>query len=303
MVGFEELIEVLNQFQLLSKKLNHLIAEYSITIEWETKSITKKTTEYPYGLLVYQQILYLCNFESINYPSHHISSYHVNGDLRNEITKNDYLTLHKPCAIDIDIKTLLIYIVDFYNFQVFDLALTRVSSFSLPSYEGRPHCSEYRWLKIDHSILYLVIEYINLIYLCKNQYGNILQEFKVCDDPAGLTVDNKFIYLCDFLSHQIQILNKENGLLINQWGQKGKEQGYFIFPISIHNNIKDDIIYVGDFFSVQLFEKKMGECIERINGGDRNKFGIVNGIYVMNDKLFVSDSYNKRIQIFNRPKS
>jgi len=140
-----------------------------------------------------------------------------------------------------------------------------------------------------------------------NEFGSRGSSSKIgeFDYPVGLTVDNKYIYICDCSNHRVQILTKENGIYYSKWGT-ANTKGQFINPYGIYNHLPEDIIYVGDASSVQLFSKD-GVCIQRLGeefyGSKMKQFNWVNGICVMNDRLYVSDCDNRRIQIFKRTTS
>jgi len=63
------------------------------------------------------------------------------------------------------------------------------------------------------------------------------------------------------------------------------------------------MIYIGDRFSLQLFSKDC-VCRQRIGshkvGNGMDEFSRIYGICIVNDELYVSDSNNRRIQIFRR---
>jgi len=88
-----------------------------------------------------------------------------------------------------------------------------------------------------------------------------------------------------------------------QWGGiESSEFGYFSSPSCIYNDIEEEIFYVGDQSSLQLFLPN-GECLQRIgekNSGEAmNEFDGVYGICKINNQLCVCDNGNDRIQIFN----
>jgi len=162
----------------------------------------------------------------------------------------------------------------------------------------------------------LTIRSINQIFLCNPLDGKISKtlgneqsgsgpgEFNY---PCGLTLNNNFIYVCDCNNFRVQILLKEGfrcGSYWNQWGNgKGKEKGQFTCVFSIHYDTDEYLFYVGDYYSVQLFTVD-NVCIQRIggrSGGDSmNEFFLVYGICVIENRLYVSDLNNKRIQIFKK---
>jgi len=170
----------------------------------------------------------------------------------------------------------------------------------------------FRGLKIDGIILYLTIEEINQIFLCNPSDGKILNLYGTINRgsqpgeftyPFGITVNNKYVYICDNENHRIQILNKENGKFSHQWGsgERSWEKGQFMYPYSIYRDLEEDIFYVGDGCSVQLFTKE-NICLQRIGdttpGKRRNQFDSVESTCVVYDRLYISDSGNERIQIY-----
>jgi len=125
--------------------------------------------------------------------------------------------------------------------------------------------------------------------------GSKVGEF---NNPLGLTVDNKYVYVCDHYNHRIQLLTKETGIYFSQWGNETEdtEQLQFCFPRSIYNHLSEDLIYVGDLGSVQLFRKD-SVYLQRLESPS------VSGICVMDDRLYVCDCNNNRIQIYERSMS
>jgi len=149
--------------------------------------------------------------------------------------------------------------------------------------------------------------------LCNSQDGKLVKEFGTIEIgssngqfyyPFGLTVDNKYVYICDSFNNRVQILIKENGEFVSKWG-KGEaslELGQFSCPNSIYHHLSENLIYVGDNYSVQLFRKD-GVCIQRLGEKEfekrMNQFCGVSGICVMDDRLYIDDCDNKRIQIYS----
>jgi len=123
------------------------------------------------------------------------------------------------------------------------------------------------------------------------------------DFPKGLTVDNRYVYICDWYNHRVQILTKDNGIYVSQLGN-GKSSEQFEYPYSLYNHVSEEVIYVGDAPSVQLFRE--GICIQRLGnecGNQMNQFDGILSICVVDDRLYLSDCYNARIQIFKRVES
>jgi len=125
-------------------------------------------------------------------------------------------------------------------------------------------------------------------------------------DPHGITLNKTYAYIADSSNHRVQILNKKNGKFVKQWGSgtSGTTKGQFCFPQGIYYHISEDIFFIGDQCSVSLWNRQEDVCINRLGGPDygsgMNQFFNVGGICVFNDHLCISDTANKRVQIFKR---
>jgi len=168
-------------------------------------------------------------------------------------------------------------------------------------------------LQIEGDLLYLTVGGFHQIFLHKRQDGKLLNQWGTKDPsskqgefnyPRGITVDNKYVFVCDWANNRVQLL-KPDGVFCTQWGNgiKSIEIGQFSNPFSIYNDLLEEIVYIADSCSVQLFRKD-GVCIQRLGtheeGREMNEFSSVFGMYVMDDRMYVSDANNSRIQIFIR---
>jgi len=123
------------------------------------------------------------------------------------------------------------------------------------------------------------------------------------NNPRGVTVNNKFLYICDSWNHRIQILTKNQGIFHTQWGsgKPSEEMGHFRNPTCIYYGSEDALFYIGDSFTIQLF-KEEGMCIQQIGdihqGNKMNQFSWITGVCSMDNQLFLSDYSNARIQLF-----
>jgi len=113
--------------------------------------------------------------------------------------------------------------------------------------------------------------------------------------PYGITVNEKYLYVCDRGNNRVQILDKENGNFIHQWkdGQRSFES-----PQSIL--LYEHLFYVGDRNGIQVFTKE-NKCIQLIGsfGFDKGEFCVAAGVCIVNDKLYIVDYGNIRIQVWN----
>jgi len=213
--------------------------------------------------------------------------------------------------MDLDEKNSLLYLADRNQITILTLKLEKISSWEYPM---KTTSLPYRGLKIDEDVLYLIIYKCHQIFVHNREDGEILNRWGTTNEskkqgefhnPFGITVNNKYVYICDCFNHRVQVLNKRNGSFENQWGKgiEGCKNREFTFVKSIYNNKEEEIFYVGDDFSVQLF-KKNGVWIQRIGdqikGTKMGQFNRVFGMCVVDEQLYVVDNCNNRVQIFRR---
>jgi len=107
----------------------------------------------------------------------------------------------------------------------------------------------------------------------------------------------KYLYVCDHRNDRVQILTKDKGIYVAHWGngETSTEKGGLTRPSSIFLDELENIFYVGDKYSVQLFLSD-GKCIQRLGEG----FDAIFGLCKIDDRLYVSDFERKRIQVFTR---
>jgi len=222
------------------------------------------------------------------------------------------LSLKHPFGIDIDIVNKIIYVADKTHITSLTLGFQFLSSFKFPTDEGLVY--GYRGLKVDNDRIYLTINGLHQIFVCAKD-GILLKKFGTTIHgssvgsfhyPEGLTLNQQYLYVCDNDNHRIQILTKQDGTFHQKWGSDGwpkNEQGSFCYPLSIYLNKLEELFYIGDYHCIQLFTKD-GICLQRINedayGDATNLSNAIYGICIMDDRLYVSDVDNKRIQIFKR---
>jgi len=112
-----------------------------------------------------------------------------------------------------------------------------------------------------------------------------------------VTIDEKYLYVCDCINDRVQILEKENGKFKEQWKCGFRK---FYYPLSIL--LYEPFIYVGDVNGIQVFSKdENNQCIESFGkkGRQTEEFTYVTGLCIVNDHLYIVDSGNIRIQVWN----
>jgi len=112
---------------------------------------------------------------------------------------------------------------------------------------------------------------------------------------TGMAIYNTLLYVCDLNNHSVLVLDKKNGIYQTEWGTEGRLEGQFYCPLSIY--IWDGLWYVGDYYSIQLFNSE-GLCSQRIEEWENEKFDRIRGICMLQDHLCVSDGLSKRIRVF-----
>jgi len=114
-------------------------------------------------------------------------------------------------------------------------------------------------------------------------------------EPWGLTVNEKYLYVCDHYNNRVQVLDKGNGTFFCEW-KSGQRRIIQPQSILLHENL----FYVGDNKGIQVFTKE-GNCKELFGsaGSGQGEFLKPTGICVVKDKLYIVDSENVRIQVWN----
>jgi len=294
------LLQILNRLDILYKDLNRLITEYDVTTKWEKKpAATWRQRGNPTGILLYQKNIYVCT----TFP-HLLFVVTPN----NEKLKEN-LSFKEPWGMDIDEDQNILYVVDNTNVTLLNMKLDIISTWKLHRTSAG---FSMRYIKINNNILYLTIQDVHQIFLCQSQDGKILNQWGSVDGsekkgdfnyPLGITVDSKYVYVCDSWNHRVQILDKDTGKYVLQWG-KPSDVGQFNYPRCIYYHKPEEFFYVGDWTSVQIYTKNPNIFIQHLGsstfGTLSYQFHDVYGICVSEDRLYVNDSDNKRIQIFER---
>ncbi len=116
---------------------------------------------------------------------------------------------------------------------------------------------------------------------------------------VAVSDDDGTIYISDFGNKRIQKFSN-NGEYLADWGQSGKQIGYFYNPSGIA--VSDDSVFVADrdLNRIQKFSLD-GEFISTWGkkGIANGQFFYPNGIAVNNEILYVVDTGNQRIQKFS----
>jgi len=110
-----------------------------------------------------------------------------------------------------------------------------------------------------------------------------------------MAIFKEFLYICDWNNHCVIIVNKTNGIYQTEYGKEGRRMGEFYHPQCIF--IWNEIWYIGDFYSIQLYNFE-NLCLERIESWKNEKFDRIHSICIVQNYLFVSDNMTNRIRAF-----
>jgi len=296
------LLELFDALQLFYLDLHRIILEYEKFERWETTASDKwKVPQRPFELISYRQYIYLCCSEENLYLK-----YNSDGEI---------IEQEKPLdgawKIDIDINKSLLYIAGKTQVTLVPLQSKKPL---FPITWAHPAGSTWslRSMKADGNSIYFAIN-TSQIFRCHSQNGKVLNKFGTkessnkpgeFDEPRGMTIgerDMKFLYICDSANHRIQILTKEKGKYITQWGlnkEGGTEKTEFSWPYSIYydSDPKQNIFYIGDQSRVSVLSVD-GQTLQRLDSTFGSVFGLCKGA---DDRLYVGNINNSRIHIFRR---
>ncbi|QYZ65595.1 MAG: hypothetical protein HPY30_06105 [Gammaproteobacteria bacterium (ex Lamellibrachia satsuma)] len=117
--------------------------------------------------------------------------------------------------------------------------------------------------------------------------------------PSHLAFANDRLFVNDTMNFRIQIFDPDGHHLIT-FGKHGDASGYFSQSKGVVAD-SDGHVYIADALAnrVQIFDQNGSFLLEFGNGGDApGAFHMPSGLATWNDKIYVADSYNQRIQIF-----
>lgn len=137
--------------------------------------------------------------------------------------------------------------------------------------------------------------------------------------PTYIAIDQDEIYIADTYNHRIQIFNlrfftfmhcipEHTFNFLSKFGCQGENNDQFQHP---HKIVIDcDKIYVADIFNhrIQVFDKyeftflaKFGRY-DKNNGKNNGQFNHPYGLAIDDNKIYIADTCNDRIQVFDKDK-
>lgn len=117
--------------------------------------------------------------------------------------------------------------------------------------------------------------------------------------PSHLVLAGGLLYVNDTMNFRIQVLDLE-GKFVSSFGSHGDGSGDFAQPKGIGIDSEGHIYVVDALFNrVQIFNKE-GALMLAFggDGGAPGEFWLPSGLYIEKDRIYVADSYNQRVQIF-----
>jgi len=117
--------------------------------------------------------------------------------------------------------------------------------------------------------------------------------------PSHLAVWGGRLYVNDTMNFRIQIFDLD-GKFISSFGRLGDGTGDFAQPKGIGVDSKGHVYVVDALFNrVQIFDDQ-GRLllVFGADGADPGGLWLPSGVYIEEDRIYVADSYNRRVQIF-----
>ncbi len=121
--------------------------------------------------------------------------------------------------------------------------------------------------------------------------GSIVKEYPDIKRPMHLSIYNSTVYVPEYLTDKIKIINGDE---IEEYPLKEKPDA----PAGVFVN--DSLIAVVDFFNHKIILQDENEVM--IIGKEGHKKGELyypTDVEIANDKLYVADAYNNRVQVFD----
>ena len=117
--------------------------------------------------------------------------------------------------------------------------------------------------------------------------------------PSHVTVHDNTLYVNDTMNFKVQAFDIDGRILFS-FGQVGDGSGNFAQPKGVGTDSAGNLYVVDAIFDkVQIFDDQGHFLLAFGDQGNRaGEFWLPTGIFIMRNKIFVADSYNERIQVF-----
>jgi len=117
--------------------------------------------------------------------------------------------------------------------------------------------------------------------------------------PSHVAIAGDRLYVNDTMNFRLQVFDLD-GNFVSSFGSHGDGSGDFAQPKGVGVDSQGHI-YVADalFNRVQIFDDR-GRFLLAFggDGGAPGEFWLPSGLYIAQDRIYVADSYNRRVQVF-----
>ena len=117
--------------------------------------------------------------------------------------------------------------------------------------------------------------------------------------PSHLFIRGDTLYVNDTMNFRLQAFDLQ-GKYLSSFGKHGDSSGHFAQPKGVGVDAEGHIYVVDALFDrVQIFDPK-GRYLLAFGGqgGKAGNFWLPSGLFIAQDRIYVADSYNQRVQVF-----
>ena len=117
--------------------------------------------------------------------------------------------------------------------------------------------------------------------------------------PSHVTLAGGRLYVNDTMNFRIQVFDLD-GRFISSFGSHGDGSGDFAQPKGVGIDAEGHVYVVDALFNrVQIFDEQgVLLLVFGGDGGAPGEFWLPSGLQIAGDRIYVADSYNRRVQIF-----
>lgn len=132
-----------------------------------------------------------------------------------------------------------------------------------------------------------------------NRIGSRGEQHLQFNFPSHLAFSQKKLIINDTMNFRIQATDFKGNYLFG-FGQQGNASGYLTQPKGVAID-SDGNVYIADALAnrIQIFDQTGDFLLEfGERGEDAGQFNMPTGLSISNDRIYVADSFNQRIQVF-----
>ncbi|MEW8506555.1 MAG: SMP-30/gluconolactonase/LRE family protein [Candidatus Thiodiazotropha sp.] len=254
----------------------------------------ENTLSRPYAIAVHGRRIAVADPDSARVHIFNLNdrSYHTIDDTENHLFQS-------PIGVALDDNRLFIADSKLNKVFVFDrqYSLTRVlESFTRPTALALD--TEQQTLYVTDTLAHKIYAYETDGDLIRTigKRGEANDQFNY---PSHLALAKDRLVINDTMNFRIQSYDRE-GNHLSSFGEQGDASGYLTQSKGVAID-SDGHIYVADALAnrIQIFNQKGDFLLEFGDSGDLpGQFRMPTGLAIWDDKIYVADSYNQRIQVF-----